>query len=147
MIFLRRGIEVLPEGFRDQHVGGLILAFTVNDLPGEHARLRAEGAPIAMELREEPWGERLFQVSDPNGVIIQLVDWVTTDASQAQPGDVNPVNPADSHQVIQVRGARENNLTDVSLDIPKRRLTVFTGVSGSGKSSSSSVPSPPSRSG
>jgi excinuclease UvrABC ATPase subunit len=37
--------------------------------------------------------------------------------------------------VIAVRGARENNLRDVSLDIPKRRLTVFTGVSGSGKSS------------
>lgn len=42
---------------------------------------------------------------------------------------------ADSHDVIQVRGARENNLRNVSLDIPKRRLTVFTGVSGSGKSS------------
>jgi excinuclease UvrABC ATPase subunit len=42
---------------------------------------------------------------------------------------------ADSHDMIQVRGARENNLADVSLDIPKRRLTVFTGVSGSGKSS------------
>src|SRR5688572_20393806 len=36
---------------------------------------------------------------------------------------------------IQVRGARENNLRDISLDIPKRQLTVFTGVSGSGKSS------------
>ncbi|MDH2425958.1 excinuclease ABC subunit UvrA [Sphaerisporangium sp. TRM90804] len=42
---------------------------------------------------------------------------------------------ADSHDMIEVRGARENNLADVSLDIPKRRLTVFTGVSGSGKSS------------
>jgi excinuclease UvrABC ATPase subunit len=42
---------------------------------------------------------------------------------------------ADSHDVIEVRGARENNLADVSLEIPKRRLTVFTGVSGSGKSS------------
>ncbi|MGW5852026.1 ATP-binding cassette domain-containing protein [Streptomyces sp. NPDC055254] len=42
---------------------------------------------------------------------------------------------ADSHDVIEVRGARENNLAGVSLDIPKRRLTVFTGVSGSGKSS------------
>jgi excinuclease UvrABC ATPase subunit len=42
---------------------------------------------------------------------------------------------ADRHDVIQVRGARENNLADISLDIPKRRLTVFTGVSGSGKSS------------
>ncbi|MEU5790128.1 excinuclease ABC subunit UvrA [Micromonospora purpureochromogenes] len=44
-------------------------------------------------------------------------------------------NAADSHDVIEVRGARENNLTGVSVDIPKRRLTVFTGVSGSGKSS------------
>jgi excinuclease ABC A subunit len=42
---------------------------------------------------------------------------------------------ADSHDVIEVRGARENNLAGVCLDIPKRRLTVFTGVSGSGKSS------------
>ncbi|MFB8387064.1 ATP-binding cassette domain-containing protein [Microbacterium sp. NPDC055910] len=42
---------------------------------------------------------------------------------------------ADSHEVIRVTGARENNLKDVSVDIPKRRLTVFTGVSGSGKSS------------
>ncbi|WP_433236142.1 ATP-binding cassette domain-containing protein [Streptosporangium sp. CA-135522] len=42
---------------------------------------------------------------------------------------------ADGHDLIQVRGARENNLAGVSIDIPKRRLTVFTGVSGSGKSS------------
>lgn len=42
---------------------------------------------------------------------------------------------ADSHDLIRVQGARENNLKDVSLEIPKRRLTVFTGVSGSGKSS------------
>ncbi|MFW2513924.1 ATP-binding cassette domain-containing protein [Demequina sp. SO4-13] len=42
---------------------------------------------------------------------------------------------ADSHDFITVRGARENNLKDVSVEIPKRRLTVFTGVSGSGKSS------------
>ncbi|CAM3229843.1 excinuclease ABC subunit UvrA [Corallococcus sp. ZKHCc1 1396] len=44
-------------------------------------------------------------------------------------------NPADSHDLIRVRGARENNLKDVSIELPKRRLTVFTGVSGSGKSS------------
>ncbi|MFE2408221.1 excinuclease ABC subunit UvrA [Kitasatospora sp. NPDC059408] len=42
---------------------------------------------------------------------------------------------ADSHDMIRVLGARENNLKDVSVEIPKRRLTVFTGVSGSGKSS------------
>jgi len=42
---------------------------------------------------------------------------------------------ADSHDLIRVHGARVNNLKDISLEIPKRRLTVFTGVSGSGKSS------------
>src|SRR5215813_12057804 len=42
---------------------------------------------------------------------------------------------SDSHDLIRVHGARENNLKDVSVELPKRRLTVFTGVSGSGKSS------------
>jgi excinuclease UvrABC ATPase subunit len=45
------------------------------------------------------------------------------------------LHAADSHDLIRVHGARENNLKDVSIAIPKRRLTVFTGVSGSGKSS------------
>jgi len=42
---------------------------------------------------------------------------------------------ADTHDLIRVQGARENNLKDISLELPKRRLTAFTGVSGSGKSS------------
>ena len=45
------------------------------------------------------------------------------------------LHDADSHDLIRVQGARVNNLKDVSVEIPKRRLTVFTGVSGSGKSS------------
>ncbi|HEY0929041.1 MAG TPA: excinuclease ABC subunit UvrA, partial [Gemmatimonas sp.] len=52
-------------------------------------------------------------------------------STAAAPG----VHAADSHDTIRVQGARENNLKDVSLELPKRRLTVFTGVSGSGKSS------------
>ena len=49
--------------------------------------------------------------------------------------DTDEQHVADSHDLIRVQGARENNLKDISIDIPKRRLTVFTGVSGSGKSS------------
>ncbi|CAN7385958.1 ATP-binding cassette domain-containing protein [Arthrobacter sp. LjRoot14] len=55
-------------------------------------------------------------------------------ATQTDPQSPAP-HVADSHDLIRVQGARENNLKDVSLEIPKRRLTVFTGVSGSGKSS------------
>jgi excinuclease UvrABC ATPase subunit len=54
-----------------------------------------------------------------------------TTRTGAQP----PAHLADSQDLIRVHGARENNLKDVSVEIPKRRLTVFTGVSGSGKSS------------
>jgi len=55
----------------------------------------------------------------------------TADQTSDQPTE----HAADSHDLIRVHGARENNLQDVSVEIPKRRLTVFTGVSGSGKSS------------
>ncbi len=55
----------------------------------------------------------------------------TTKSATQSPGP----HLADSHDLIRVHGARENNLKDVSVEIPKRRLTVFTGVSGSGKSS------------
>src|SRR5688500_4520377 len=47
----------------------------------------------------------------------------------------SPLQPADRHDLIRVQGARENNLKNISVELPKRRLTVFTGVSGSGKSS------------
>ena len=53
----------------------------------------------------------------------------------AAKNDASTRSPADSHDLIRVQGARVNNLKDVSIEIPKRRLTVFTGVSGSGKSS------------
>jgi excinuclease UvrABC ATPase subunit len=58
---------------------------------------------------------------------------MSTDTSTRTRADEQHV--ADSHDMIRVVGARENNLKDVSVEIPKRRLTVFTGVSGSGKSS------------
>lgn len=76
VIFLRKGIEVLPEGFRDQHTAGVIIAFTVNNLEAEQSRLQNEGVEITMPLREESWGERLFQVTDPNGVVIELLEWI-----------------------------------------------------------------------
>ncbi|MFC3299194.1 excinuclease ABC subunit UvrA [Arthrobacter agilis] len=59
----------------------------------------------------------------------------TATANDQQEAGRTRGHAADHHDLIRVRGARENNLKDVTIDIPKRRLTVFTGVSGSGKSS------------
>ena len=75
VIYLRVGLPTLPADQRDDHAGGLILALTVDDLEGELARLQGEGVTITMPLTSEEWGERAFQVRDPNGVIVQLVDW------------------------------------------------------------------------
>jgi catechol 2,3-dioxygenase-like lactoylglutathione lyase family enzyme len=84
VVFLRRGLETLPADQRDQRATGLILAFTVDDLEAELARLRDEGVTITLPLLVEEWGERLFQVTDPNGVVIQLMDWA------ARPGNEPP---------------------------------------------------------
>ncbi|MCX4826272.1 VOC family protein [Streptomyces sp. NBC_01142] len=102
IVLLRRGTEVLPEEQRDQEAGGLILAFTVTDLDAEEERLRAAGAPITMPLREEPWGERLFQLTDPNGVIVQLVEWAAPE--QPAGGDENTaisvITPSADHVTV-----------------------------------------------
>ena len=77
IVLLARDTEVLPGDQRDQRASGLILAFTGAGIEDEEKRLRAEGVDITMPLREEPWGERLFQIKDPNGVVIQFVEWTT----------------------------------------------------------------------
>jgi uncharacterized glyoxalase superfamily protein PhnB len=86
VVFLRRGLEILPDDQRDNHATGLILAFVVDDLEGELSRLTTEGVPITMPLRVEEWGERAFQVTDPNGIIVELVD-MTAVAARADAVD------------------------------------------------------------
>ncbi|MFD4022516.1 VOC family protein [Streptomyces sp. NPDC058576] len=54
----------------------VVVSFTVTDLAAEHERLRREGARITMPLRQEPWGEWVLRLLDPNGVVIQIVEWV-----------------------------------------------------------------------
>ena len=75
VVYLGLGLPTMPADQRDVHATGLILAFVVDDLEGELARLESEGVAITMPLTTEEWGERAFQVRDPNGVVVQLVDW------------------------------------------------------------------------
>lgn len=63
------------------------------------------------------------------------LDWVCPLLSTTLGSLVPQYHPADMHQFIRISGARKNNLKNITVEIPKRRLTVFTGVSGSGKSS------------
>lgn len=81
LCFMQRGSETLPEGFRERHADGAIIAFVVKDAKAEEARLRASGVTITMPLQDDPWGERLFQVRDPNDVPVQLVEWVAAGAA------------------------------------------------------------------
>ncbi|MFI7706746.1 VOC family protein [Nonomuraea sp. NPDC049480] len=53
-----------------------VVAFAVTDLPKEYARLSAEGAPITGQLRRNPWGEWLMRLTDPNGIVVELTEWI-----------------------------------------------------------------------
>ncbi|WP_219464663.1 VOC family protein [Nonomuraea rhizosphaerae] len=54
-----------------------VVVLTVTGLAAEYERLRGEGATITVPLRREPWGELLTQLTDPNGVTIRLVEWIS----------------------------------------------------------------------
>jgi uncharacterized glyoxalase superfamily protein PhnB len=56
-------------------------------LDPERARLEREGVRILTPLETEPWGERFFQVADPNGVVVQFVQWVEAGDSVRTPAD------------------------------------------------------------
>ena|SRR5687768_3214455 len=63
----------IPEGFRTALSGGLILNFEVDDADVEYARLKAAGLPIHLEIRSEDFGQRHFITSDPNGILIDVI--------------------------------------------------------------------------
>jgi predicted enzyme related to lactoylglutathione lyase len=81
VIYLRTGLESFkPDTMRDHRADGLLVVFVVDEIDAEHERLQAEGVEITTPIQTEPWGERFFQVTDPNGVVIQLVQWMTEPA-------------------------------------------------------------------
>jgi predicted enzyme related to lactoylglutathione lyase len=77
IVFLRVGLSSFkPASHAAAVTGGLLIAFVVDAIDDEYERICRTGVPIVTAIETEPWGERYFQVSDPNGVIIQLVQWV-----------------------------------------------------------------------
>ena len=81
LVFLRTGLATFkPESMAGHRADGLLIAFVVDDVDAECARLESEGVAITTPLETEPWGERYFQVTDPNGVVVQFVQWMTEPA-------------------------------------------------------------------
>ena len=77
LIYLRTGLATFkPKRLRGRRADGLLIVFVVEDVDAEYERLQQEGVSIETAIETEPWGERFFQVADPNGVTIQLVQWV-----------------------------------------------------------------------
>jgi uncharacterized glyoxalase superfamily protein PhnB len=78
VIYLRTGLATFkPASMAGHSADGLLLVFVVDDVDAEFDRLAAAGVTFTTPIETEPWGERYFQVTDPNGVVIQLVQWMT----------------------------------------------------------------------
>lgn len=81
LIYLRTGLETFkPQSLQGKDADGLLVVFVVEDIDDEYARLQQEGVEITTPIETEPWGERFFQMTDPNGVVIQLVQWMSEGA-------------------------------------------------------------------
>lgn len=78
IIYLRAGLPTFkPRDRASQVADGVLIVLVVDDIDIEYERLVATGTTILTPIETEEWGERYFQVEDPNGVIIQPVQWVT----------------------------------------------------------------------
>lgn len=77
IVYLRAGLATFkPRERAERTADGLLIVLVVDDVDAEHGRLSAAGTKIVTPIETEEWGERYFQVEDPNGVIIQPVEWV-----------------------------------------------------------------------
>lgn len=78
VIYLRTGLSTFkPASMAGHAADGLLLVFVVDNVDAEAGRLADAGVAFTTPIETEPWGERYFQVTDPNGVVIQLVQWMT----------------------------------------------------------------------
>lgn len=73
----------VPEPARGRGAGGLLINFEVDDPDAEYERLRAEGLPMLLHLRDEDFGQRHFITADPNGVLIDVIKPIPPSAEHA----------------------------------------------------------------
>jgi len=84
LVFLRVGLPSFkPPAVAGTHADGLLVVFVVDDVDVEYARLLNEGVAVTTPIEAEEWGERFFQVTDPCGVVFQLVTWIQPSTQHA----------------------------------------------------------------
>lgn len=76
LVYLRTGLETFKPASASGPADGLLVVLVVDAIDDEYARIQRNGVEVTTPIQTEPWGERYFQVADPNGVVIQLVQWV-----------------------------------------------------------------------
>jgi predicted enzyme related to lactoylglutathione lyase len=77
VIYLRAGLPTFkPRERATRTADGVLVVLVVEEIDAEYDRVTAAGTPILTPIETEEWGERYLQVEDPNGVIVQLVQWV-----------------------------------------------------------------------
>lgn len=78
LIYLRTGLPTFkPAALAGHDADGVLIVLVVSDVDAEYERLTRAGVAFTTPIETEEWGERYFQVTDPCGVVIQLVQWVT----------------------------------------------------------------------
>ena len=86
VVYLRAGLPTFKPRERAAHTAaGILVVLVVDDVDGEYERLTAAGVSIITPIETEEWGERYFQIEDPNGVIVQLVQWVAAPPETVAP--------------------------------------------------------------
>ena len=77
LVYLRIGLPTFrPSALAGRSADGLLVVFVVEDVDAEYARLDEEGVAFTTPIETEEWGERYFQVTDPCGVVFQVVTWI-----------------------------------------------------------------------
>jgi uncharacterized glyoxalase superfamily protein PhnB len=74
--FLRRDHESMPDVLRGKKVAGALLALMVDDVDAEEKRLRQAGLEVVLPVVTEPWGQRRFQVTGPDGLVVEVLQLV-----------------------------------------------------------------------
>ena len=89
LIFLRLALPSFkPAVLAGHRADGLLVVFVPDDVDAEYERLIGEGVEITTPIETEEWGERFFQVTDPCGVVFQMVTWLSPPAETAAAGSI-----------------------------------------------------------